>query len=219
LGSMTVFRKMISWLLLIAMIMGLVSLAEEDFRFGVGCEYAAGNNQYSVGIADGENRVTIENTSDDTVYYRFTADANAQPGYIEGTVEPNAKYSAEFIADEAGELNVSAFGGAYTFSVCADGMHSSETEREVLVEASEDEYGVAAMEYYNRNSRIKDCTIYIDGAEAGRFTLADTPNAQSFTLPEAVTDTEFRIRIDTVYEGTMYQNKNYGVCITEVTLW
>ncbi len=74
-------------------------------------------------------------------------------------------------------------------------------------------------EYFKRNSRIKDCTVYIDGVFVGRYMLQDTSSAQTVSFNTPINGKQFKIVVDTVYQGTKYQDPNYGVCVTEIKLF
>lgn len=76
-----------------------------------------------------------------------------------------------------------------------------------------------SMEYWYKNSRVKDFSVYVDDQYIGSYTLKDDRTPQRIDFPQAVVGSSVRIQIDTVYKGKSYYEKNYGVCIAEIELW
>ena len=76
-----------------------------------------------------------------------------------------------------------------------------------------------SMEYWYKNSRVKDLSVYVDDQYIGSFTLTDDRTPQRIDFPQAVVGSSVRIQIDTVYKGKSYKDKNYGVCIAEIELF
>ena len=76
-----------------------------------------------------------------------------------------------------------------------------------------------SMEYWYKNSRVKDLSVYVDDQYIGSFTLTDDRTPQHIDFPQAVVGSSVRIQIDTVYKGKSYKDKNYGVCIAEIELF
>ena len=76
-----------------------------------------------------------------------------------------------------------------------------------------------SMEYWYKNSRAKDVSVYVDDQYIGSYTLMDDRTTQRIEFPQAVVGSSVRIQIDTVYKGKSYREKNYGVCIAEIELF
>jgi len=74
-------------------------------------------------------------------------------------------------------------------------------------------------DYYDRNSRVKDCSIYVDNVYVGTCTLDDKSGTQVVTFPQSITGSSVYIVVDSVYSGSRYGDPNYGVCISELSLW
>ena len=77
-------------------------------------------------------------------------------------------------------------------------------------------YGLDKGIYQERNCRVKDCSVYIDGVLVGSFTLRDGNAEQSVVFPSPVTGSVFKLVIDSVYKGSRYTDPDYGVCIAEL---
>lgn len=73
-------------------------------------------------------------------------------------------------------------------------------------------------QYWEKNSRVRDFRVYVDDQYAGSYTLKDNRTPQTITFPRSFVGGSLRIEIDSVYKGTSYNDKNYGVCIAEIEL-
>lgn len=73
--------------------------------------------------------------------------------------------------------------------------------------------------YYDRNSRAKGLSVYIDGVYIASYVLEDHPNTQTIVFPNPIIGSSMRLVVDSVYRGSYYKDKDYGVCIAELMLW
>ena len=76
-----------------------------------------------------------------------------------------------------------------------------------------------SRDYYYRNSRPRVLRVYGDDELIGTFTIRDTWSIQCVTFSNSASCSTLRFVIDEVFEGTEYANPNYGVCISEISLF
>lgn len=77
----------------------------------------------------------------------------------------------------------------------------------------------ANKDYWEKNSRVRDFSVYVDDQYVGRYTLNDNRTAQSITFASPVVGKSIRIQIDSVYKGSKYNDSKFGVCIAEIEVW
>lgn len=75
------------------------------------------------------------------------------------------------------------------------------------------------MDYWKKNSRVKDFSVYVDDQYAGSYTLKDNRSPQTVYLSTSVEGSNIQIQIDSVYRGSKYNDSKFGVCISEIDLW
>lgn len=75
------------------------------------------------------------------------------------------------------------------------------------------------MDYWKKNSRVKDFSVYVDDHYAGNYTLKDNRSPQTVYLSTPVEGSNIQIQIDSVYRGSKYNDSKFGVCISEIDLW
>lgn len=74
-------------------------------------------------------------------------------------------------------------------------------------------------EYWDKNSRVRRFSVYVDDQYVDSYTLKDDRTPQIIRFPDAVVGNSIRIQVDSVYRGSQYDNPDFGVCIAEIELW
>lgn len=73
--------------------------------------------------------------------------------------------------------------------------------------------------YWQKNSRVRDFSVYVDDQYVASYTLKDDRSYQTVSFPTPVVGSRVRIHVDSVYKGSKYDDSKFGVCIAEIELW